>query len=85
MQVEAENTRNQDAVTHFELPELHVADELLDDDSTAELSLNLPRRLRHALHTSTQDIDAGGPLRVPSMKRFDGPCPTSYHPGLRYE
>jgi hypothetical protein len=33
MQVDAEDARHQDAVTRLELPQLHVAHNLVDDDS----------------------------------------------------
>jgi hypothetical protein len=48
VQIQAENARRQDAVAHLELPQLHVADELLDNDPPADLALRFPNRLGHA-------------------------------------
>ena len=44
----APNALRENAVAHLELPQLHVADELVDNDPPADLALGFPDCLRHA-------------------------------------
>jgi hypothetical protein len=84
VQIKAEDAGHQDAVTHLELPQLHIADQLLDDHPSTDLALDFPGPLRHAVHTSAQDIDAGGPAGG-SLNEAPAALTDILPPGLRYE
>jgi len=60
MQVNAEDARRQDAVAHLELPQLHVAQKLVDNDLAVDTWLLRLPGLRHPTHLAekTKTIDA---------------------------
>jgi hypothetical protein len=63
MQVDAEDARHQDAVPHLELPQLHVAHKLVDDDLAVDAGRlwGIPglRHPRHLLQNVTIDAATG--------------------------
>src|SRR5216684_6214817 len=60
MQVEAKNARQKNAVAHFELPQFHVAEELLDNKAAGYPTLDHALPLRHS----------GPPLRLRRCGRW---------------
>jgi hypothetical protein len=52
MQVDAEDTGHQHAVTHLELPQFHVAHKLVDDHLAVDAGLLRLHDLGHPAHPS---------------------------------